>query len=79
MDLNREYFMRIKKLQKQRESPKPPQQPTHHLYWKLGHQLTDGLPFERAVVHYAGMVFAVAEHPGFADRTVRHWRAKQIR
>ncbi len=71
--------MGVEELQQQWETLATSRQLPHHLFWKLIHQVTDGLPFESAVVHAAGVVIAVAEHPGFANRTVRQRRAQQAR
>jgi hypothetical protein len=76
MDLNREHLLGVEEFQQQWESLETSRQRPHYLFWKFEHQLADGLPSESAVVHCAGMVIAIAEHPGFAYRTVRHRRAQ---
>jgi hypothetical protein len=69
--------LRVEEFQKQWESLETPCQLPHKLFGILAHQFADGLPFEWViVVHRAGMVVAVAEHPGIADRTTRQRRAQ---
>jgi hypothetical protein len=74
MNLYREHFTCVEKLQQQWESGKSPRQLSHHLLWKLFQQLRDGSSLEGSIGNTARVVFAVAEHPCFADRAVARQR-----
>ena len=76
MHLDREHFTCVEELQQQWESAESPGQLSHHLFWKLLQQLSDGPPFERPIGNTARMVVAVAEYPRFADRAVARQRLR---
>ena len=79
MHLDREHLARVEKLQKQGEPAETAGEPSQHLLRRLLQQLPNGLSFEQPVGDPAGVVIAVTEDPGFADRAVaRQRRGKQI-
>ena len=77
MHLDREHLAGVEELQQQREPLETPGQLSQQLLWRLLDQLPDGQSLERSIGDAAGMVIAVAEHPGFADRAVAGQRRGQ--
>jgi len=76
MHLHREHFPCVQELQQQWESAPTVGQSSQHLLGVLIQQFADRAPRQRSVRNAAGMVFAVAQYPRFADRSIARQRLR---
>ena len=74
MHLDREDVARVEELEQEWKSLESAGPCSQHLLRRLFEQLPDGRSFERSIGHSTGMLVAVAEEPGFANRLVARQR-----